>query len=157
MKFDVPTADLFYKILKENGKDEFDKIANELANNFNAARKRWEDEKKAEAEKQRKINERKQAENRAALAISSHLNDLFGDVWPMQQSSDFAKAMIEELNQTADRMKQVDDAMKKVADTVPVVEEKKTPDSKVTVRKGAVDTQSKEFQDLMDMIHTLFK
>jgi alkylhydroperoxidase/carboxymuconolactone decarboxylase family protein YurZ len=156
MKFDVPSADLFYQILKENGKDEFDKIANELANNFNAARKRWEDEKKAEAEKQRKINERKQAENRAALAISSHLNDLFGDVWPMQQSSDFAKAMIDELNQAADKMKQVDDAMKKVADTVPVVEEKKTPDSKVTVRKGTIDPKSKELQDLLDLIHSVF-
>lgn len=156
MKFDVPSTDLFYRILKENGKDEFDKMANELANNFNAARKRWEDEKKAEAEKQRKINERKQAENRAALAISSHLNDLFGDVWPMQQSSDFAKAMIEELNQAADKMKQVDDAVKKVADTVPVVEEKKTPDSKVTVRKGTIDPKSKELQDLLDLIHSVF-
>lgn len=156
MKFDVPSADLFYKILKENGKDEFDKMANALANNFNAARERWENEKKAEAEKQRKINERKQAENRAALAISSHLNDLFGDVWPMQQSSDFAKAMIDELNHAADKMKQVDDAMQKVADTVPVVEEKKTPDSKVTVRKGTIDPKSKELQDLLDLIHSVF-
>lgn len=156
MKFDVPSADLFYQILKENGKDEFDKMAGELANNFNTARERWENEKKAEAEKQRKINERKQAENRAALAISSHLNDLFGDVWPMQQSSDFAKAMIDELNQAADKMKQVDDAVKKVADTVPVVEEKTTPDSKVTVRKGTVDPKSKELQDLLDLIHSVF-
>jgi alkylhydroperoxidase/carboxymuconolactone decarboxylase family protein YurZ len=156
MKLDVPTTDLFYKILKENGRDEFDKMANELAKNLNAAREKWESEKKAEAEKQRKINERKQAENRAALAISSHLNDLFGDVWPMQQSSDFAKAMIDELNQAADKMKQVDDAMKKVADTVPVVEEKKTPDSKVTVRKGTIDPKSKELQDLLDLIHSVF-
>lgn len=156
MKLDVPTTDLFYKILKENGRDEFDKMAGELAKNLNAAREKWESEKKAEAEKQRKINERKQAENRAALAISSHLNDLFGDVWPMQQSSDFAKAMIDELNQAADKMKQVDDAVKKVADTVPVVEEKKTPDSKVTVRKGTIDPKSKELQDLLDLIHSVF-
>lgn len=157
MKLEAPSIDLFYSVIKENGKDEFDKLAKELANNLNAARKRYEDEQKAEAERQRIINERQGRETRAGLAIASHLNDLFGDIWPMEESSNIAKKLIADMNEKAAKMNQVKDAVDKVADKVPVVEEKETPTSKKTVRKGVIDPKDTDFAELYKLIADVFK
>ena len=157
MKLEAPSTDLFYSVIKENGKDEFDKLAKELANNLNAARKRYEDEQKAEAERQRIINERQGQETRAGLAIASHLNDLFGDIWPMEESSNIAKQLIADMNEKAAKMNQVKDAVDKVVDKVPVVEEKETPTSKKTVRKGVIDPKDADFSELYKLIADIFK
>lgn len=157
MKLEAPSADLFYNVIAENGKDEFDKLAKELATNLNAARKRWEDEQKAKAEKQRLINERKAKEDRAALAISSHLNDLFSDYWPMQQSSDYARALIEELKTTAQKMSEVQENAEKLAEKVPVVEKKETPSGNKTVRAGKIDPKDPDIENLYKLIADLFK
>ena len=157
MKLEVPTTDLFYNILKENGREEFDKLANELAHNLNDARKRWEKEEKEKEERQRLINERQGQETRAALAISSHLNDLFGDYWPMEESSNIAKKLIADMNEKAKKMCKVADAVDKVADKVPVVEQKDTPTEKKTVRKGTIDPKDADFAALSKLINDLFK
>lgn len=157
MKLDAPSADLFYNVIKENGKDEFDKLANELATNLNAARRRYEDEQKAAAERQRLINERQGQETRAALAISSHLNDLFGDFWPMEESSNIAKKLIADMNERVAKMDKVQKAVDKVADKVPVVEQKDTPTEKKTVRKGTIDPKDADFAALSKLINDLFK
>ena len=153
----VPSKELFYNILATQGRDEFDKLANALAKNLNDARKQWEDEKKAEAEKQRLINERKQAENRAALAISGHLNDLFGDIWNREWCSDFAKDMIADLNRRAQAMDDIQKAAEKVADTLPVVEEKKTDKGTTIKKSGKVDLNSPEVTDLLKVFEEIFK
>ena len=157
MKLEVPTTDLFYNILKENGREEFDKLANELAHNLNDARKRWEKEEKEKEERQRLINERQGQETRAGLAIASHLNDLFGDYWPMEESSNIAKKLIADMNEKAKKMCKVADAVDKVAETMPVVEEKETPTSKKTVRAGTLDPKSNEWADLAKVLNDLFK
>lgn len=153
---DVPSTELFYNILKEGGRAEFDKLANEIAHNINDARKRWEDEQKAEAERQRVINERKSQETKAALAISAHLNDLFGDIWDQSACSDMAKKLISELNGVAAHMNEMGEKVDKVAEKLPVVEEKETPTSKKVVRKGTIDPKDPDAQDLLDIILKVF-
>ena len=154
---DVPSKEVFYNILATKGWDEFDKLANDLAKNLNAARKQWEDEKKAEAEKQRKINERKRAEEGAALAISGHLNDLFGDVWNREWCSDFAKDMIADLNRRAQAMDNIQKAADKVADALPVVEEKKTDNGSTIKKSGKLDLNDPDVKNLLTMFDNLWK
>ena len=91
------------------------------------------------------------------LAISSHLNDLFGDYWPMEESSNIAKKLIADMNEKAKKMNQVVDAAAKVGDKVPVVEEKDTPTEKKTVRKGTIDPKDADFAALSKLINDLFK
>ena len=154
---DVPSTELFYNILKENGRAEFDKLANELAHNLNAARERWENEQKAEAERQRIINERKSQETKAALAISAHLSDLFGDIWDKEACSNMARGLIDDLNKKSAEMSKVAEAVDKVSEKLPVVEDKETPTSKVVVKKGKIDPKDQEFADLYKLIADLWK
>lgn len=151
---DVPSVDMFYNILKNQGKDEFDALANSLATNLNQAREKWENEQKIEIEKQRQLKERADKETKAALGITDHLDALFGDVWPRSASADLAKCLIQELNNLASKTDQLTDAVEALKKNSKVVKEKSTPDK--TQRQYQVDTNSKEFKDLMDLIDSLF-